>query len=92
MPVSLNKTPQLLFFLAVVAYPGTEKSKVYRVTLARDEDYDALLEELHGLAAVVEAGELCIVIAGDRSAAYAAAHQGSTSEAMLDKWLGQQGV
>ncbi|MEV8344488.1 hypothetical protein [Streptomyces niveus] len=93
MAVSLDKTEKILFFLAVVAHPGTENAKVHNLVLAEnDRRYDAHLEELDLQARAVEGGEMHIVIAGDRSAAYAAALNGATSEEMLDRWLGQQGV
>jgi hypothetical protein len=92
MALSLDKTPKLLFFLAVVAHPGTEHAKVHNLVLTRESGYDEQLEELDLQARAVEGGEMHIVIAGDRSAAYAAARQGGTSEALLDQWLGQVGA
>ncbi|MFB8120588.1 hypothetical protein ACFQ6U_14110 [Streptomyces sp. NPDC056465] len=90
--VTLAKTPQVLFFLAVVAHPGTENAKVHRLALTKEESYDALLQEVDLEARAIDGGEYHIVIAGDRSAAHTAALQGGTSEAMLDLWLNQQGV
>ncbi|MEU1275638.1 hypothetical protein [Streptomyces sp. NPDC005799] len=91
--VTLDKTPQLLFFLAVVAHPGTEDAKVHNLVLTQEEDsYDKRLAELDLQARAIEGGEMHIVIAGDHSAAYAAALQGGTSEELLDQWLGQIGA
>lgn len=92
MAVSLDKTAQLRFFLAVVAYPGTGNAKVHNLVLTHEDGYDALLEKLDHQARAVDGGEMHIVIAGDRSAGYAAALQGGTGEEMLDKWLAQEGV
>ncbi|MEU6462200.1 hypothetical protein [Streptomyces sp. NPDC046976] len=93
MAITLDKSPQLLFFLAVVAHPGTDHAKVHSLVLSQEEhSYERQLEALDLQARAIEGGELHIVIAGDRSAAYTAARTGGTSEGLLDQWLGQQGV
>lgn len=93
MAVTLDKTAQLLFFLAVVAHPGTENAKVHNLVLTHDEDgYEDRLAALGAEARAIEGGEMHIVIAGDRSAAYAAARNGGTGEELLNQWLDQQGA
>ncbi|MCG8970955.1 hypothetical protein, partial [Streptomyces sp. CL12-4] len=83
--VTLAKTPQLHFFLAVVAHPGTDHAKVHNLRLTHEDGYDALLDELDRQARAIDGGEMHIVIAGDRSAAYTDALQGGTREELLDQ-------
>ncbi|MFJ4880124.1 hypothetical protein ACIP93_33620 [Streptomyces sp. NPDC088745] len=89
MAISLDKAPQLHFFLAIVTTPDTDGAAVHRLALTREATYENLLEELHLQTRAIEGAELIIVIAGDRSEAYASALRGESSPQMIDRWFDQ---
>ena len=76
MAVTLAKLPQLQFFLAVVSGLGTDNARVHCLLLTREDGYVDQVDYMHVQTRAVESGELICVIAGDRSAAYAARHLG----------------
>jgi hypothetical protein len=92
MAVTLAKSPQLLAFLAVVSGTGTgtDNAQVHCLLLTREDGYDDQVDYMHLQARAVEGGELAFVVAGDRSAAYAAARQGDSSEELMSQWIEQE--
>ncbi|MFG2986169.1 hypothetical protein ACGFYQ_33795 [Streptomyces sp. NPDC048258] len=93
MSVSLDKTPQLLFFLAIVTDPGTPDAKVHRLTLTpADNTYDDVVNEMNLQTRAVNNGELVCVIAADRSAGYTAALLGEADDELWSKWLEQDRI
>ncbi|MER7952021.1 hypothetical protein ABTY59_31985 [Streptomyces sp. NPDC096079] len=90
MAVSLDKTPQLLFFLAVVTDAGTDRAEVHSLLLTRDADYDSQVDYMHVQRDMVDGGELVCVVAGDRSEAYREARRGDCNEELMSRWIDQE--
>ncbi|MFG2408831.1 hypothetical protein ACGFR8_31695 [Streptomyces brevispora] len=90
MAVTLAKTPQLHFFLAVVSNQGTDSAHVHALLLTRQNGYANQVDLMHLQARAVNGGELVCIVAGDRSAAYADARQGECNEELMTAWIDQQ--
>ncbi|GHH22438.1 hypothetical protein [Streptomyces lanatus] len=89
--VTLAKKPQLLFFLTVTTGFGTADAKVHNLVLTHEEEtYDDQVEEAHRQADAIDGAAVHCLIAGDRSAAYAAARTGQDFDTLLDQWLEQE--
>lgn len=91
MSVSLEKTPQLLFFLAITTGAGTPDAKVHRLALTpADTTYDDVVNDMNLETRAIQGVELHCVIAADRSSGYAEAVKGESNEALFSAWLDQE--
>ncbi|WP_328491229.1 hypothetical protein [Streptomyces zaomyceticus] len=90
MPVTLDKTPKLHQYLAVVAYPNTVLADVHHVVLTRSADYGDQFEWVRRQCEAVENGVVVVVIAGDRSEAYREARRPDLNEDLMARYIDQE--
>ncbi|MEV7512126.1 hypothetical protein AB0O57_29635 [Streptomyces sp. NPDC091201] len=90
MSVSLDKTHELLYFLAVITDAGTPEVKVHHLTLTHDDGYDDLVNGMHDKQRAISGSELVSAVAIDRSAAYTEARRGGSDTEMFNRWCEQE--
>ncbi|MBK3645031.1 hypothetical protein JHN46_30760 [Streptomyces sp. MBT33] len=87
MPVSLDKTPQLHLFVAVVTNADTDRATVHHLGLTDAFYYDDQVNRAHDVKRAVPGSDVYLVVAGDRSAGYREALKGDSSDALINPFF-----
>ncbi|MFD5856123.1 hypothetical protein [Streptomyces chartreusis] len=87
MAVSLDKAPRLHLFVAVVTNAGTDSAAVHHLGITDDVYYDDQVIRAWDVKHTVPGSEVCLVVAGDRSAGYREALKGESPNALIDPFF-----
>ncbi|MFE6639530.1 hypothetical protein ACFVFT_38550 [Streptomyces tendae] len=87
MAVTLAKTPQLHLFVAVVTDANTDRAAVHHLGITDDQGYDDQINRAWDVKWATPDSAVCLVVAGDRSAAHRAALKGDSPNALTDPFF-----
>lgn len=87
MAVSLDKTPQLHLFIAVVTDAGTHRAAVHHLGLTDAFAYDDQVNRAWDVKHAVPGSAVHLVVAGDRSAGFREALNGDSADALINPFF-----
>ncbi|MGA5127786.1 hypothetical protein ACPCAG_31350 [Streptomyces pseudogriseolus] len=87
MPVSLDKTPQLHLFVAVVTDADTDRATVHHVGITDAFYYDDQVNRAWEVKWATPGSAVYLVVAGDRSAAYREARKGDSPDELINPFF-----
>lgn len=85
--VSLDKTPQLHLFIAVVTDAGTDHATVHHLGITDAFYYDDQVNRAWDVKHAVPGSTVHLVVAEDRSAGYREARQGDSPDALINPFF-----
>jgi hypothetical protein len=85
--VSLDKTPQLHLFVAVVTDAGTDHAIVHHLGITDAFYYDDQVNRAWDVKHTVPGSDVHLVVAGDRSAGYREALKGDSDDALINPFF-----
>ncbi|MFF8696315.1 hypothetical protein ACF08W_29290 [Streptomyces sp. NPDC015144] len=87
MAVTLDKTPQLHLFIAVVTDAGTDRAAVHHLGLTDAFAYDDQVNRAWDVKHAVPGSAVHLVVAKDRSAGFREARNGDSADALINPFF-----
>ncbi|SEE83002.1 hypothetical protein SAMN05216483_6690 [Streptomyces sp. 2131.1] len=87
MAVTLDKTPQLHLFIAVVTDAGTDRAAVHHLGVTTDSGYDNQVARAWAVKDAVPGSAVHLVVARDRSAGFREALNGDSADFLINPFF-----